>query len=128
MSELGPTVDYGIVSFRDRKRSMTIEEVESALDMLRFFEFYAKISYMPEKCPIAVLSVCPVCNGLDPQDPNSVRPELRKAYNENSGHKPGCKLDEIIRSLSSKAPILDNAINSLTRGAINDKDLGTLQG
>lgn len=98
-SELRPTIHEGMTYFSDRKKGPDLDLVQSAWDMLKFFEFYQKISYITPRGPQMLLSACPICNGLDPEDSAAALPEMVKVYEACAGHKPGCKLAEVLYGL-----------------------------
>jgi hypothetical protein len=99
MKELKPTINDGMVILRERKKEISLEDVHTALDMLKYFEWYGKISFLDGEHPNMLLSVCPICNGLDPNDSNAALPHLKNVYEKSAGHKPNCKLNDIIQSL-----------------------------
>ena len=106
-----PTIQDGAVVFRDRKKEPDINSVKDALDMLKFFEWYGKISYITPRGPQVMLTTCPICNGLDPEDSAASLPGTQEVYMRNSGHKPDCKLHRIIQLLE---PEISQSISELT--------------
>lgn len=96
-----PTIHHGMVTFQDRPKEISKEDIETSLDMLRFFEWHGRISYLVEDGTCEMfLSVCPICNGLNPRDSHAALPKLRDLYNRSSGHHPSCKLNRMILEMS----------------------------
>lgn len=97
-----PTIQAGMVVFTEKTSTrINLEEVKTPLDMLKYFEFYGMLSWVTGRGPEMLLNACPICNGLDPDDSKSALPELRDLYKKSAGHKPGCKLAEMLGQLKT---------------------------
>jgi hypothetical protein len=100
-----------MVVFKLRKVPPTIEEVQTFEDMARYFEWYAKLNIMSDRGIMVQLSACPICSGLDPNDPNAALPEHAELYRRVAGHKRDCKLGIMLHgnppeALSNQLPTL----------------------
>ncbi len=111
IQEPRPTIQDDLVAFRLRKKPLDLEEVQTLEDMVRYFEWYAKLNIMNERGVSMQLSACPVCSGLDPNDPNAALPECIELYKRVAGHKRDCKLGILLHG--KPADTLSNSLPTL---------------
>lgn len=123
------TVQNGMVVLDDRSSKKKLEDIKTPVEMLEYFEYHAQFSWVDGKTPTMLLQVCPICNGLDPEDSNAALPHLRELYKKNAGHKPGCKLDEMIARASyiqefaaiMQQSLISNSVGTLSSNAKNSE-------